>query len=141
MVLRAFYWFLNMLLRPDPDPYLDIINITTTKDNKMTPYEKKVRQEIEGWKSQKDGLVTKALNVAGKPIDWVYEKVLPGSVQKTVGKAVSGFIEMLKDAAQWTFPDKNIVKEARKIGIEIDDHRQLRDYDIEKLDQIAKTIF
>ena len=28
----------------------------------MTPYEKKVRQEIEDWKSQKDGLVTKALN-------------------------------------------------------------------------------
>ena len=107
----------------------------------MTPYEQKVRKEIEDWKSQKDGLVTKALNVAGKPIDWVYEKVLPGSVQKTVGKAVSGFIEMLKDAAQWTYPDKNIVKEARKVGIEIDDHRQLRDYDIKKLDQIARRYF
>jgi hypothetical protein len=66
---------------------------------------------------------------------------VPGSVQKTVGKAVIGFIEMLKDAAQWTYPDKSIVKEARKLGIEIYHHRQLRDYDVEKLDQIARRYF
>ena len=107
----------------------------------MTPYELKVRKEIEDWKSQKDGPVTKALNVTGKPIEWFYEKIVPGSVQKTVSKAVIGFIEMLKDAAQWTYQDKNIVKEARKIGIKIDHHRQLREHDIEKLDQIAKRYF
>ena len=107
----------------------------------MTPYEQKVRKEIEDWKRKKDGLLTKALGLAGKPIDFIYEKVVPGSVQKTVGKAIYGFIEMLKDAAYWTYPDKDIVKESRKIGIEINDHRQLREYDLEKLDQIARRYF
>ena len=83
----------------------------------------------------------KSAERTGKPIEWVHEKVVPGSVQKTVGKAVIGFIEVLKDAAQWTYPDKSIVKEARKLGIKIDDHRQLRDYDVEKLDQIARRYF
>jgi hypothetical protein len=66
---------------------------------------------------------------------------MPDAVGDTVGKAVLGSLEMLRDAAQWTYPDSDIVKEARGVGIEVENYRELRDHDIEKLDRIAQRKF
>ncbi len=111
-------------------------------DNGMEihPYERRVRDEIDTWQDEKDGVLTKALNVTGLPIGWAYERI-PDAGRRTVEQAVLGFMEMLRDASRWTYPDKGIVEEARKVGIEVDDYRDLADHDLEKLDQIARSYF
>lgn len=107
----------------------------------MTAYEQRVRSEIDDWQAEKDGALTKVLDTVGKPVEWVYENVVPDSVNKTVNKAVMGFMEMIRDGSQWTYPDSDIVAEARKAGLEVDDYRDLRDHDLEKLDKIAQRYF
>src|SRR5215210_1968775 len=108
--------------------------------NELTPYEKQVRAEIERWRDEKDGRLTKALNVVGTPVEWGYEKI-PKAARQTIESAVVGFMEMLKDGAQWTYADSAVVKEAQKIGLEVGDYRELRDHDIKKLDQLARRYF
>lgn len=109
-------------------------------DNEMTPHERAVRAEIDGWRDEKDGVLTKALNVAGLPVGWAYER-MPDAGRKTVERAVLGFMEMLRDASRWTYPDGGIVEEARKLGMEVDDYRDLSGQDLEKLDRLARSYF
>ncbi len=107
----------------------------------MTEYEQRVRTEIDAWRDEKDGALTKVLNVVGAPVEWVYENVVPDAVNKTVNKAVMGFMEMIRDGSQWTYPDADIVKEARKVGLDVNDYRELRDYNLEDLDKVAQRYF
>lgn len=109
-------------------------------DVRLTPYERHVKAEIERWQVEKDGVLTKAVNVLDRPLDWVYEKI-PDAGRKTVEQAVLGFMEMLRDASQWTYPNDGIVKEAKNVGIYVADYRELRDHDLEKLDRIARRHF
>jgi len=106
----------------------------------LNPHERLVRAEIERWRDEKDSVLTKALNVTGLPVGWAYERI-PDAGRRTVERAVLGFMEMLRDASRWTYPDGGIVKEARKVGIEVDDYRDLADHDLEKLDRIARSYF
>lgn len=108
---------------------------------KYTKYEKKVLNEIEEWKNQKEGFLSKMLTKVGKPFEWIYNNVLPNSVEKTITKAVLGFMEMLKDAAFWTYSNSGFVKEAKKIDIEIVDYRDLENENLETCDKIARRYF
>lgn len=108
--------------------------------NELTPYEIQVRAEVERWHNEKASRFMKALNAAGIPVEWGYEKI-PESTRQTVESAVMGSMEMLKDGARWTYSNNGILKEARKIGLEVDNHHELRDCDLEKLDQLARRYF
>ena len=109
-------------------------------DVRLTPYERYVRAEIERWRDEKDGVLTKALSVADRPVEWVYERI-PDAGRRTLERAVLGVVEMLRDASRWTYPDSGIVKEARRMGIDVADYRELHQHDIEDLDRIARRYF
>jgi hypothetical protein len=106
-----------------------------------TDYEKRVQQEIEHWKNEKEGYLSKFLTEVSKPFVWLYEKVIPNSVEKTISKAVLGFLEMLKDISFWTYSDSDFIKEAKKIDIEIVNYRDLENEDLEICDKIARRYF
>lgn len=107
---------------------------------RLTAYEREVLSEIELWRDEKDGMLTRSLNLAGLPVGWIYKKV-PDAGRRTVEHAVMGAMEILRDGSRWTYPDSGIVKEARKLGIEISDYRDLCDQDMKKLDRIARSYF
>lgn len=107
----------------------------------MTKYENSVRNEIEEWKNYKEGILTKLFNAVTSPITWVVDKVVPDAVTKTIGKAVMGFFDMLKDASYWTFSDKSIISKANNIGISIIDCKELKHRDIKDLDKLAQKFF
>lgn len=109
--------------------------------NKISPYEKKAQKEIEAWKNKKGGILSRTINFVGKPIGWIFDNVMPKAVSKTINKAVMGFMEMLKDVSYWTFSNKDIIKNAKKVGIEIKDYQELTKYELEKLDKIAQSYF
>jgi hypothetical protein len=109
--------------------------------NQLTQYERKVQKEIEKWKNEKDGVITKALNFVGRPVEWAFDYVIPDAVTETVNKAVMGFMEMLRDASYWTYSHQDLIKEAKKVGINVKDYRELHEYELEKLDKIARSYF
>lgn len=106
----------------------------------LTPYEKGVRAEIERWQDEKDGVLTKALGVADRPVEWAYGRI-PDAGRRNLERAILGVIEMLRDASRWTYPDSGIVREARRSGIGVADYRELSRHDIEDLDGIARRYF
>jgi hypothetical protein len=104
----------------------------------MTDYELKVRSEIEKWKSGKSGIIAKAFDVITLPISWTMENVIPDAVMNTVGKAIKGFLEILKDSANWTFSDKKILEEANTLGMDVKTITDLTNEDLENLDKLAQ---
>tara|TARA_R110002050_G_scaffold65444_1_gene141707 strand:- start:1075 stop:1926 length:852 start_codon:yes stop_codon:yes gene_type:complete len=106
-----------------------------------TNYEKGVQQEIEHWKNEKEGGLSKFLTTISKPFVWLYDNVIPNSVDKTISKAVLGFLEMLRDFSFWTYSNSDFIKEAKKIDIQIVDYRDLKNEDLETCDRIARRYF
>jgi hypothetical protein len=106
----------------------------------LTPYEKHARFEIDQWRDEKDGLLTNALNVVGAPVGWLYNR-MPNNLSKTLEKAVMGSLGMLNNAAQWTYSDNHIIKDAKRLGIAIKDYRDLSECDLEQLDKLAQQYF
>ncbi len=105
-----------------------------------TSYELQVLEEIREWEEAKPGMVIKALDLIGKPITLMIENV-PGSTRNLIGKAISGFMEMLKDISYWSYTDRSILKKARKAGLEVNSIKDLATCDIEKLDALARGHF
>ncbi len=109
--------------------------------NHSNHYEQEAVRQIEEWRNRKGGLLDSALVFISRPIGWAYEKFVPGSLQKSLEKAVLGGVEMLKDAAHWTYSEKHIVQDARELGIFVEDFRDLAKYDLERLDRLAQKYF
>jgi len=105
-----------------------------------TSYEDKVLQEINVWEQEKPGSFFKAIDILGAPIRLMASSV-PEEIKRSVGAAIMGFMEMLKDLSFWTFSDRNILNEARKAGITVDRVSDLANHDLEKLDKIARSYF
>lgn len=114
--------------------------------NELTSYEKFVRTEIDQWRNEKNGLLTNSLNVLGAPVGWLYNNVIPNNVipnnlSKTLEKAVINSFSTLNNAAQWTYSDTQIVNNAKKLGLEVNNYQELGECDLEKLDQLARQHF
>ena len=103
-------------------------------------YELNVLDEIREWEEAKPGMVIKALDLIGKPITMMIENI-PGGTRNVIGKAITGFMEMLKDISYWTYTDSSILKKARRAGLEVTSLQDLAGCDIEKLDALARRHF
>ncbi len=108
--------------------------------NKLTPYEKKALEEINQWQTAREGLITKATKLIGRPVEWILDRV-PARIKDTIAKAIMGFIEMLYDASKWTYPKDGLLKKAQKHGLTISDCRELQNYELERLDKISREHF
>jgi hypothetical protein len=103
-------------------------------------YEMKVLEEIHEWEESKPGMIIKALDLIGRPITVMIDKV-PGSTRNLIDKAISGFMEIMKDISYWTYSESSILKKARKYGLAVNSITDLARYDINKLDQLARGHF
>ena len=108
--------------------------------NKLTAYEIKALNEITQWREAREDWLTKASKAIDRPIDWVMSRV-PARIADVISKAIMGFIEMLYDASKWTFPKENIIKKAHKIGIAVLSINDLQNYELDRLDKIAREHF
>lgn len=103
-------------------------------------YEIKALNEIKEWETLKPGLVLKTIDAVGKPVTVFIDNV-PGPLRVTVEKAVTGFIEMLKDISYWTYSENNIIKKAREAGLNVHSIPDMAHQDIRDLDRIARRFF
>jgi len=107
----------------------------------LTKYELKALREIEDWKNKEPGLLDRGLNLLGKPMAWFYDNVTPSPVREVLEKAVLGALELLKDAAYWSFSEEDILEEARSLGIYVSNCRELARFGLERLDPLARRYF
>jgi hypothetical protein len=103
-------------------------------------YELEVLNEIREWEGASPGVVIKALDIIGKPIATFIDSV-PGKTKSIIGRAISGFMEMLKDLSYWTYADNSILKKARNQGLSAHSITELAGEDLDKLDALARSYF
>lgn len=103
-------------------------------------YELKVLEEIRGWEEAKPGMVLQALDIIGRPITMIIEKV-PGNVRDLIVVAISRFMEMLKDISYWTYTDSSILKRARYKCLGAAAISDLAECNLEELDSLARSYF
>lgn len=106
----------------------------------MTRYEDRVLREIKEWEKAGPGVLIRSIDFLGTPIKLIL-KAVPESVRFAVGRAIMGFMEMLKDVSYWSFSNRSILREAKKHGIDARTIDDLAHHDIQKLDSLAREFF
>jgi hypothetical protein len=107
----------------------------------LTKYESEALREIKDWENREPGLLDWALDLLGKPVAFVYANFVPDSARQVLEKAVLGALELLKDAAYWSFSEEDILEEARSLGIHVSNCRGLARFGLERLDPLARRYF
>ena len=105
---------------------------------RLTEYERKVRRQIEAWQHGDAGLVSRIMNWAMQPMDWVVKRVITEDIEAQVDQVVSSMLSMLNDASEWTYDVSGVIQEAKGVGVDVESIHELREADLEKLDAIAK---
>lgn len=105
---------------------------------RLTEYDRNARREIEAWQHGDAGIVSKMLNWAMQPMDWVVKRVITEDIEDQVDEAVSGMLSMLNDASEWTYDVSEILEMAKKRGIEVESIEEMRDVPLELLDPLAR---
>ena len=109
-----------------------------------TPYEHRARKEISDWRSERDGALTRTLKKVGavvKPAADLAVAVVPNPVKRTIGEAVLGALEAMKDAAYWTYRDSEVLRVAATEGATAQTVADLANEDLETLDRSARRFF
>ena len=107
----------------------------------LTPYERQAVREIIQWRDEKSGAVASRLNLIDRPVQWIYDRAVPDQLVTRIAAAVSGFLEMLRDASYWTYSDKDILRAASRAGLRASSPEELSGCDIKDLDTLAMTYF
>jgi len=108
---------------------------------RLSEYERGVQREIEKWQHGDVSLVAQAMNWAMAPMDWVIERVVPNEIIDQVDKAVSQFLSVLNEGSTWTYDPSEVLKGAKKQGIEVSSIAELQNADLTKLDVLSKSYF
>lgn len=109
----------------------------TTPRQILSPYERRVTEDIQAWLDAKPGLGERVLDLLGLPVALVIRAV-PGALMDTVTRAIEGFLAMLKDASYWTYRDEAIMKAARKAGLPVRTVGDLARQDLTHLDRLSR---
>lgn len=105
----------------------------------LSPYEKKVLQEIEKWKHpEEDGFFGKLISIVNKPIDKAGELVLdlPG-VGDVIKKVVSGITSICNDAAQFSVRQDAIIEDFKSKGCNVSCISDIQKLPLEKVDEVV----
>ncbi len=108
---------------------------------RLTDHERSVQKEIEKWQHGDASLITMAMNWAMAPMDWVVSRIVPDEIVDQADKAISQFLSLLNDASGWTYDTSEVISAANDRGIEAESIDDLRNADLELLDDLAKSYF
>ena len=108
---------------------------------RLNSYEREVGREIDAWQHGEGSIITQMLNWAMQPMDWVVGKVISGDLEDQVDDVISQALSILNDASKWTHDYDDMLASANKMSMNVESIRELRDEPLEKLDELAKSVF
>lgn len=108
---------------------------------RLNEYEKKASREVETWRSNGVSLFQQLFHTVMKPFDWIVERVVPENLVDQASDAIAGFLSLLNDASEWTYDDSDLLEAANEMGLDVESVSELRDRDLAKLDELARSRF
>lgn len=110
------------------------------REEDMTEYEQRARDEILTWRDRKDTRLGRTFNTAVDAVGKLGRFIPPHAAEVLV-KAVEGALDGLRDASRNTYSVEYIIRDARARGLDVSRIEALRAQDMEALDQLARRYF
>lgn len=113
-----------------------------SESNAFAPYEKNAALEVKRWADGDTSMLSKALRLVARPLDWAAERSATEDVMKEINERIVGFLDTLSDASTWTYDEEHVLERAR------DEHAlgaasltDLRSAPMDQLDALARSYF
>lgn len=104
---------------------------------RLTDYERQARRDIDRWE-RGESLFQQVFSIAMRPVDWVFNQVVPEALLDAITDAFSQVLARLNDASTWTFDEKDVLKDAHGEGFDVEAVSGLRDQSLEDLDAFVR---
>lgn len=84
---------------------------------KLNSTEKKLLNEVDDWKGSGPGFLSRATNLATKPIVWAADKIIPQSAKDAMGGVSDKIVDKLQDISQWTVSEEDVLSQTKEFEI------------------------
>ncbi len=108
---------------------------------RLNSYEKAAQREVQVWLRGEASLLARVMDRVMRPVDWVVEQGVPGTVVDQISNAIGIFLGHLNDVSKWGLDLSAILKSAQRKGLEADRMEDLRHASLEKLDELSQSLF
>ena len=108
---------------------------------RLNTFEKTAEREIDAWVRGESSVWMRAMDWVMRPMDWVLEQSVSNEVLDQISSAIASFLKRLNDASKWAVDFNSIIKQANTRGLAVSDVKELRLQPMEKLDQLAQSMF
>lgn len=123
---------------PSPTPN----DALSSESEAFAPYEEAAALEVEQWAAGDASVLSKALRLAARPLDWAAERSATEGVMQKVNERIIAALESLSDASEWTYHEDEVLERARdEFGLGAAALVDLRSDPLETLDDLAQTYF
>ena len=122
-----------------PAPGFDVL----PDSNAFDAYEENAAKEIQRWAEGETPMLSKALRILSKPLDWAAERSATEGTMKEINERIVSVLDTLSDASTWTYDEEGVLERARE---ETDlagaaSLADLRSAPMSDLDDLARTYF
>lgn len=105
---------------------------------KLNSAEESVLNEITAWKAEGPGLVNKATSFLSRPLNWVYDELVPTDAKAKMDELTEKLLDKLQDVSQWTVNEEDVLKSVREFEIDSNTIIELQKASIFDLDHVAE---
>ncbi len=84
---------------------------------KLNSTEKKLLNEVDDWKDSGPGFLSRATNLATKPIVWAADKIIPQNAKDAMGGVTDRIVDKLQDISQWTVSEEDVLSQTKEFEI------------------------
>lgn len=105
---------------------------------KLNHSEQKILEEINAWKGESPGFLSKISAALAKPISWAGNQLIPNDVQNKIAEIVQNVMDKLQTASNWTVSEKMIIQDIQQYAPHVQTIQDLKTVSIQDLDSVSQ---
>jgi hypothetical protein len=105
---------------------------------KLNSAEETVIKEINLWKAEEPGFLSKATHFISRPLVWAGDNLVPDEVKNKMSDLTEQVMAKLQDVSQWSVKPEEVLKATREFEINSETIVELRQASLFDLDHVAQ---
>lgn len=105
---------------------------------KLNQSEQKILEEINAWKGESPGFLSKISAALAKPISWAGNQLIPNDVQNKMAEMLQNVMDKLQTASNWTVSEKIVIQDIQQYAPHIQEIKDIKTVSIQDLDSVSQ---
>ncbi len=105
---------------------------------KLNSAEEKILNDVDIWKADDPGFVTRATHTLSRPLVWAADKLIPDDIKGSLGNVSESLSEKIRNISEWTVSEADVIKATKEFEIDAETILQLKKASIHDLDHVAE---